>query len=236
LARRNRPTESDRLFEAYLTSRGIPCCFEPPWPEVFGIDVAANPDYLVEPDGVRAVCEVKHFQRRKVWNQLLAEPGKAMPVAPEDDWGPVRFKIDEAARKQLAPFKGLGVPLVVVLANPLFSDVALDWWTVAPAILGNDQQTVLVGSDPPLDQEGVPTAGPNGTFRYEHDDGSVENLHPHVSAVVVVPNEPDHVEVYDLSGNPTPPGFQGTPLPRRLFDGPGDRWYGFDGDSFGQVD
>ena len=53
LARRNRPTEADRLFEAYLDSRGIPNRFEPPWSDVFGVEVAANPDFLIEPDGAR---------------------------------------------------------------------------------------------------------------------------------------------------------------------------------------
>jgi hypothetical protein len=35
------------------------------------------------------------------------------------------------------------------------------------------------------------------------------------------------VDVYDLSGNLTPPGFRGGALPRRLFDGPLDVWHGF---------
>ena len=234
MARRNPPTEADQLFAAYLTTRGISHCFEPPWREVFGIEVAANPDYLVERDGVRAVCEVKQFKTTKAWDQLLAAPGRAMPVAPEDDWGPVRFRMNDAARK-LQPFRGIEVPLVIVLANPVFSDVTLDWHTVAPAILGNDQQTLLVGPDAPLGHEGVATVGGHGTFRYEHEDGSIENLHPHVSGVVVVPNDPDRVEVYDLSGNRAPPGFQGTPLPRELFDGPHDRWFGFVGNAFTEI-
>ena len=170
-----------------------------------------------------------------MWNRLLAALGQAMVVPPEHDYGPVRFKMNDAARR-LLPFAGLGVPLVVVLANPVFSDVTLDYFTVAPAILGNDQQTFFVGPNAPLGQEGVATVGGHGTFRFERADGSVKNLHPHVSAVVVVPNEPDRVEVYDLSGNRAPPGFQGTPLPRHLFDGPDDRWFGFPGDgSFDEI-
>jgi hypothetical protein len=43
------------------------------------------------------------------------------------------------------------------------------------------------------------------------------------------------VEVFDLSANPTPPGFQGTPLPRDLFDGERDRWFGFVGDAFDEI-
>ena len=129
-----------------------------------------------------------------MWDQLLAAPGQAMYVPPEHDYGPERFKMNDSTRQLLA-FQGLGVPLVIVLANPVFSDVTLDVHTVAPAILGNDQVRVLVGPDAPLDQEGVPTVGPHGTFRYEHPDGGLENFPPHVSAVVVVPNQPDRVWV-----------------------------------------
>lgn len=42
--------------------------------------------------------------------------------------------------------------------------------------------------------------------------------------------------VYDLSGNPTPPGFQGASLPRDLFSGPRDEWFGFIADGFGLID
>ena len=44
------------------------------------------------------------------------------------------------------------------------------------------------------------------------------------------------VEVFDLSGNPTPPGFHGVPLPRSVFDGPRDRWFGFTDDAFAEMD
>jgi hypothetical protein len=43
------------------------------------------------------------------------------------------------------------------------------------------------------------------------------------------------VEVFDLSSNPTPPGFQGTPLRRHLFDGERDRWFGFVCDTFDEI-
>jgi hypothetical protein len=43
------------------------------------------------------------------------------------------------------------------------------------------------------------------------------------------------VDVYDLSGNPTAPGFTGTPLPQRIFNGPRDRWYGFADGEFKEV-
>jgi hypothetical protein len=147
VARCNRPNQAEEIFRAYLAEHGVRFRFEPPWPDLFGVETTANPDFLVDPEGVRAICEVKHSERTKVWDQLLAAPETAMPVAPEDDWGPVRSKMRQAAHRKLRHFHGLGVPLVIVLANPVVSDVTLDFDTVAPAILGNDQQTVLVGPD-----------------------------------------------------------------------------------------
>jgi hypothetical protein len=44
------------------------------------------------------------------------------------------------------------------------------------------------------------------------------------------------VEVFDLSGIPTPPGFTGTALPQSLFSGSRDRWYGFVEQGFGELD
>jgi hypothetical protein len=44
------------------------------------------------------------------------------------------------------------------------------------------------------------------------------------------------VEVYDLSRNPTPPGFQGVPLARAVFSGPRDLWYGFTDAGFEEID
>jgi hypothetical protein len=90
VARRNRPNQAEEIFRAYLTKQGVRFRFEPPWRDLFGVETSANPDFLVDPEGVRAICEVKHSERTKVWDQLLAAPGTAMPVAPEDDWGPVR--------------------------------------------------------------------------------------------------------------------------------------------------
>lgn len=42
--------------------------------------------------------------------------------------------------------------------------------------------------------------------------------------------------VYELSGNPTPPGFRGTPLRRSLFDGPRDECFGFRDGEFRELD
>lgn len=37
-------------------------------------------------------------------------------------------------------------------------------------------------------------------------------------------------------GDPTPPGFQGVSLPRGMFSGPRDQWYGFTDEPFQELD
>jgi hypothetical protein len=179
----------------------------------------------------------------------------------------------------------LGVPLVIALTNPLGADVALDFFHVAYAILGNPKYTIPVGPDGPVG-EGEMIAKDYGAFVSVVQDGKrtrLVNHHTHISAVVVVherelaadwrqevfarqpkispaAGRDERVEhfnrlrvaleqagpppegayrwasVYDLSGNPTEPGFQGTPLPRSLFDGPRDEWFGFRDGDFGELD
>jgi len=59
--------------------------------------------------------------------------------------------VREAAHEQLRPFEALVVPLVVVLANPLGSDVALGLYAVANALLGNPKARIQVGPEGPTD-------------------------------------------------------------------------------------
>jgi hypothetical protein len=256
--------------------------YEPDWRALFGVDTDARPDYLVEPDGARAICEVKEFTTTRITDHLTDAGGTAS-LSDKEVFGPVRSAMTSAAREQLLPFAGLGVPLVVVLANPHGADVSLDDEHVSLAIMGNLKVRIKVGPNlPPADEDAEWIADGYGAFISVLDDGRLENRNPHVSAVVVV-HERDHrsdwiervladepevesfestrdamaaylravderqergeapegsyrwVEVFDLSGNPTPPGFQGTPLPRELFDGPRDRWFGFVGDAFAEI-
>jgi hypothetical protein len=61
-------------------------------------------------------------------------------------------------------------------------------------------------------------------------DGRWLNRVPHLSAVITLygPHDFPHVDVYDLSGSP---GFTGTPVPRSMFDGDNDVWFGFVGET-----
>jgi len=224
VARSNPKTAADKRFEAYLSEHRTLFDYEPDWAEEFGIEVEDNPDYLLDSDGARAICEVKQFESTRIKDRLLRMPGEAVRISPREEFGPIRSKVTQTAKEQLSPFQGLGVPLVVVLADPLNADVQLDDYSVAHALLGNPKVTFTVGPEGPTDAPATEKAEDYGALISIQEDGTITNHHPFVSAVVVVHQWPQRrdvtddsyrwVDVYDVSGNPTPPGFSGTPLPR----------------------
>jgi hypothetical protein len=246
VARSNPKTAADERFEAYLSEHRIPFEYEPDWAEEFGIEVEDTPDYLVDPDGTRVICEVKQFESTRIKDRLLRTPGRAVGISPREEFGPIRSKVTQTAREQLSPFQGLGVPLVVVLADPLNADVQLDSYSVAHALLGNPKVTFSVGPEGPTDAPVTEKAEDYGALISIQPDGKIVNHHPFVSAIVVVEQWPPSavvsedscrwVHVYDVSDNPTPPGFNGAPLPRAVFSGARDRWYGFKGERFREID
>jgi hypothetical protein len=242
--RSNPKTAADERFEAYLWEHGIPFEYEPDWAEEFGIEVEDNPDYLVDPDGTRVICEVKQFESTRITERLLRSPGQASWVSAKEEFGPIRSKVTQTAQEQLRPFRGLAVPLVIVLANPLNADVDLDFYTVAHALLGNPKLRISHKPGMPPDSLPAPVAEDYGALISIQEDGTV-NHHPFVSAVVTVHQWPPTgvatedsyrwVHVYDVSSNPTRPGFSGTPLPRHIFNGPRDHWWGFTDEGFGEI-
>jgi hypothetical protein len=243
--RSNPKTAADERFEAYLSEHRIPFEYEPNWAEEFGIEVEDNPDYLVDPDGARVICEVKQFESTAITERLLRSPGRAIGISPKEEFRPIRSKVTQTARDQLSPFKGMGIPLVVVLANPLAADVRLDDFEVTHALLGNPKERISHRPGMPPDSPARTIAEDYGALISIQEDGTIINHHPFVSAVVVVHQWPQRrdvtddsyrwMDVYDVSGNPTPPGFSGTPLPRHVFNGPRDCWYGFTDNGFGSL-
>jgi hypothetical protein len=106
---------------------------------------------------------------------------------------PQKDAVTPGCRLQPQPLAGAGVPLLVVLANPLNADVMLDAHHVQAAMWGNPGYVF------PIDTTtGGPAAGHEPFWRLEdygvfaspviENDKIVdwENRHPHVSAVLVV--------------------------------------------------
>jgi hypothetical protein len=128
--------------------------------------------------------------------------------------GTIQRAIRDAAERQLAPFAGVGIPLVAVLTNPREADVSFDREDVISAVLGPVEYPV----DPHTLELMQPTYAGGGVVLTRDANGTWSNPVPHLSAVVTLYGLPDfpHMDVYDLS---RAPGFAGTPLPRTMFDG-----------------
>lgn len=129
--------EAERRFAAYLDSHGYQWSHEPDYQAEFSLaaPLATKPDFLVTREGSRAVAEVRQFESTRIRDRA-GKPGGHSSSSTVARYGVLRSGIWEKA-KQLRPFAGLGVPLVVVLANPLGADVWLDEHYVQAAMWGN---------------------------------------------------------------------------------------------------
>lgn len=154
-----------------------------------------KPDFLIERDGSRAVAEVRQFETTHIRDRLAKSGGYAT-LSPQEVYGSLRSGIFEKA-KQVRPLAGGGVPLLVVLANPLNADVILDEHHVQAAMWGNPGHVIPIDST-----TGGPAEGYEAYWKLEDygafassliEGGQMmgwENRHPHVTAVVVVHERP----------------------------------------------
>lgn len=185
--------EAEQRFAAYLDDHGYAWKHEPDYQAELGLaaPLATKPDFLIERGGHRAVAEVRQFESSVLQNQL-SKSGRAGVVGPEKVFGAQRSAMYEKAQ-QLRPFSGSGVPLLIVLANPLGKLVPLDDWHVQVAMWGNAAVSIPIdtttggpadGHEPYLQLENY------GAFAspVKEADEIVgwENRHPHITAVVVV--------------------------------------------------
>lgn len=175
--------EAEQRFAAYLDAHGYAWEFEPPWAEELGTPVATQPDFLVRAEGLRLACEVRQFTTTRITDELRARGGSGT-LDSKLVFGPLRSALVEKAL-QLRPLANLGMPLVIVVGNPLGADVMLDEMHVRGAMFGNPMWSI------PIDRA---TGGPAGPAHFGNRDygafcslvdGEFVNLHPHVSAVAV---------------------------------------------------
>jgi hypothetical protein len=126
-----------------------------------------------------------------LWIPLLGSAGRSF-LDPKLAYGTLRSGLWEKAA-QLRPFASLGVPMIIVVANPSGGDVMLDDHHIIVAMFGNPSVRFSIDRE-----TGSPVAGTGMSFSLEdygvfrspvREDGRVigwENRHPHVSAVAVV--------------------------------------------------
>ena len=185
--------DAEQQFAAYLDSHGYTWSHEPDYQTELGLPAlpATKPDFLVACGGMRAVFEVRQFETTAIRDALVLAGGY-MSTGPREAYKSLRSALVEKA-KQLRPLDGAGLPLVIVLANPLGADVILDEHHVTAAMFGNPSFNIPIDPATGGAPEGAQMhwALENyGVFCSPVFDGgeirSWENRNPHISAVAVV--------------------------------------------------
>jgi hypothetical protein len=162
--------DAERWFERYLSAHGYEYEYEP------DLGVEKRPDFLIERDGLRVVCEVKAFEQVPALQKKLEAATGPVMASSDEVYGPMRSAVRQAA-SQLKPLADSGLPLVVVLANPLDYRVQLDIKHLIEAMFGNP------GWAGAFNAEKGEIEGLN--FEYGRD-GKLRTDHPYISAVVIL--------------------------------------------------
>jgi hypothetical protein len=174
-------TESERRFASYLEANGYLYEHDLDWRERFPeAATAKSPDFLISRAGEPlAICEVKEWRSSAMDRRMAVQ--RFGSFSSEDVHQTAADAVQAAAGEQLRPFAGVGLPLVVVLANPHHRLVPLDRDDIARSLFGTTDQV---------------QAGPGGLVRRVSvgvgalaatgAEGSLHNPHPYLSAVVVV--------------------------------------------------
>lgn len=181
-------TESEVWFEDYLGLQGYSFEYEPL------LETSTKPDYKIERNGLQAIIEVKEFETSGLMGKVFASamtrpPGSFGPTFSRPIGRmllPVRTSIAKAS-KQLKPLAGLGIPLVVVLANPskAFGANLKDHFVLS-AMFGD---LVVVST--------TDSAG-QSTLEYRLDKNEqMTTYHPHISAVVVLERDGSNEQILE---------------------------------------
>jgi hypothetical protein len=182
-------TDSERRFAAYLHAQGYDWQYEPDYQAALDLDhpLEQHPDFLVSRGATRVVCEVRQFDLGAVDSKLAGM--KSGVLSEKDVYGRARLALIEKAR-QLESLADSGLPLIIVLSNPLGAFVPMDFQHMTSVLFGNPKWTI------PIDTETGRAAGPGqfivedyGAFLSLFKDEQGERFiwrHPHVSAVATL--------------------------------------------------
>jgi hypothetical protein len=182
-------TDSEHRFAAYLNAHGYDWQYEPDYQAELELEqpLQQHPDFLVSRGATRVVCEVRQFDLGSVDRKLAGM--KSGVLSEKDVYGRARLALIEKAR-QLESLADSGLPLVIVLSNPLGAFVPMDFQHMTSVLFGNPKWTI------PIDTQTGGAAGPGqfivedyGAFISLFKDEQGERFiwrHPHVSAVATL--------------------------------------------------
>jgi hypothetical protein len=159
--------KGEELFELYMKTYSYDALYHHP-----DLGTPKRPDYLVGKGHQRVVVEVESFNTAP----LSAGHSRSGFVDMRPKLSAVRNKISAGA----AQLKGISnYPLVVVLVNPINSNVPLEGGMFLGALFGDPLYEFT-------EDGGQFRSGRNGRLEVAELDGSVHGNHPYLSAVAVL--------------------------------------------------
>src|ERR1700689_905763 len=172
-------TESERRFASYLEAHGSIFGHALGWrdasPEA---PTDKTPDFLVSRAGEPlAICEVKEWRSSAVDRRLARQ--RFGSFSSEEVHQTAADAVQAAAGEQLRPFAGVGLPPVLVLANPYHRLLPPDRHAMTLSLFDTTDE-LQAGPDGLVRRISVGALSATGA------DGSPHNPHPYLSAVVVV--------------------------------------------------
>jgi hypothetical protein len=237
-------TAGDLMFEAYLAEQGYGEVSHEP-----ELGVGKFPDYVIERDGQRCVVEVKEFAPESSPSPTGAGYGSLDSATLLK---PIRGQLREAARK-FKPMEELGLPLVVMLANPngVLLDLSIE--NIIYSMYGDLTFTFPVSIETGgATEPGRFVAGRNGRYRADHQYvgavgvlGCRSRRAEHVQELLAQQEELSPFEALQLVDEADERGEipareyhvvtlvrtasgSAVPVPDRFFDGAGDRVFALD--------
>ena len=207
----NPPTESEKRLDAYLAAHGYIGEGDIDWRERFGVDTAKNPDRLISRAlETLAIGEIKEWRSSAL--DSIPAGQRSASFSGEQIFGTLADAVQAAALEQLRPFKDIGLPLIVFLANPHHKHVPLGPDDMTRSLFGTtDSIVVPVGG------------GPSSARRVSSGVGALSvptpagpaNPHPYLSAVVVVHARSNERDFVDSEFAARKPVGQASPAERR---------------------
>lgn len=169
-------TTGDELFERYLRQHG--CEPGPHEPDLSAYGIRKRPDFLPTWNDVQIACEVEQFKpgATKLEKRLLIQP--TVSASSREVHRSIRNHVAKAA-SQLKPLRSLGIPLVVVLANPDRAIVPLSVEQVLAALYGDLTFKI------PIDPAPAGAAIAEGRLEFGRN-GKLTNDHLYISAVALL--------------------------------------------------
>jgi hypothetical protein len=244
-------TAGDLMFEAYLAEQGYGEAEHEP-----ELGVGKYPDYMIERNGRRCVVEIKEFSPDS--SPFPDRPG-LITLDAKTVLKPIRGQLREAARKFKAMEK-LGLPLIVMLANPRGVALDLSIENIIQSMYGDLTYTFPVSAETGgATEPGQFVAGRNGRYRADHQYVSAVGLlssrdrrAERISGIFAEHRELPMADLHRLldeadARGEVPDGTYHTvtlvksasetavPVPDQFFDGEQDRVFEYEEDSGGYV-